>query len=42
MKKFIPLLCITGLLFFTACVKKDRKCVKDHKKGKKNHIGWQY
>jgi hypothetical protein len=32
---------VVGMLLFS-CVRANKQCKADHKKAKKNHIGWKY
>jgi hypothetical protein len=40
--KNIFLILMIFSISFGSCVTKDRKCVKDHKKARKNNVGWKY
>jgi hypothetical protein len=43
MKKILLFVFVISLLSPAACVKKDAKCKKEHKKArKKGTAGWQY
>gem|GEM_PF-3958576 len=40
-RTFIPLFLVLSMLFYD-CVRANKNCKADHKKAKKNNIGWKY
>jgi hypothetical protein len=42
MKKIVILFFLAFALIFQGCVHANKNCKADHKKAKKNNIGWKY
>jgi hypothetical protein len=42
MKKIIILFFLVSIVIFQGCVHADKNCKANHKKAKKNNIGWKY